>query len=616
MPITGWLPQYDWNGQFLTDALAGLSVTVLLIPQALAYSTMAGLTPKAGLLTAFFPALIYIILGSSRQMSVGPESTSAILLGHVLSKVLSEREPLLSPTSETYALLADEIAFKVTFLAGCICLLMGLARTGFVDSILSQPVLEGFVCSIALLLITDQVPKLLGLPLGDLSPEAQGLEKWTHTFNHITDLHGPTTIISIAALATLLGFKWLKRAYPRHATLQAFPDLFVVLVIATGLSSWFDFAGKGVAVLGQIESGFRMPRVPTLTASEIASLGSSALSIAILGFVDSGLVSKLYAQRRGYFVSSNRELVALGASNVVGSMFGAFPGYGSLTRTKLADSNGARSQISNLVTTILVGLVTIWFLPSFASMPKAVISTMILLVAFSLLDLSSLKFLFQLGDTKDASLYLSMVFLTFFFGVDVGLLFAFVACLLMLVKQTNVPQIALLGRTPTNEYADIRDSSYLATKLKDIFLIKIGGSIHFANSATLKSSIERMESFGDLRAHPASRPQSYWSGEAGTRRVVIFDFTDTTTADSTAIHLLLDMMKQYASRDIMVLLVLRSATLADRLLAAGSGTYVNGVYRTVKAAVQVAEEYRQHGNRQQHASGYESFTNMQHAEST
>lgn len=165
VPSFGWLPTYNWAEQFPTDFLAGLTVSVLIIPQAIAYSGIAGLPPAYGLYTSIFPALIYFLLGSCRQMSVGPESTSAILLGHVLSKMLAEIE-VGNPGADVSQMAVD-ISFRVTFLSGCLCLGMGLARVGFVDSILSQPILEGFVSAVACLLLTDQIPKLLGLPMGD-----------------------------------------------------------------------------------------------------------------------------------------------------------------------------------------------------------------------------------------------------------------------------------------------------------------------------------------------------------------------------------------------------------------------------------------------------------------
>lgn len=286
------------------------------------------------------------------------------------------------------------------------------------------------------------------------------------------------------------------------------------------------------------------------------------------------------------------------------------------------------SQVCHLVATAIVGIVSIWLLPFLTAMPKSVISSMILLVAFSLLDLSSLKFLLQLGDYKDAGLYCAMVGITFFFGVDMGLLFAFLACLLMLVKQTNIPVVRMLGRTSTGEYLDLHDPLARPEKLQNILLVKLGGSLHFANCAALKTKLERMESFGDVTAHPASKPTPIWdqttttasmssssssNNDPSTRRSIVFDLTDSTTADSTAIHVFVEMLKHYHSRGILVVLILRNPRLQERLGLAGGDEFVSGVFRSISNGVEYAENYRQHGFTNRGADGYESFQPRQTA---
>jgi high affinity sulfate transporter 1 len=633
VPSLAWLPAYDWAAQFPTDFLAGLTVSVLIIPQAIAYSGIAGLPPAYGLYTSIFPALLYFLLGSCRQMSVGPESTSAILMGHVLSKMLAEIVEV-TPSADT-AQLAIDIAFRVTFLSGCLCLAMGLARVGFVDSILSQPILEGFVSAVACLLLTDQIPKLLGLPMGDISPETQGLDKWRLTWERLGAVHFPTLLISIGTIGSLVGLRAFKSAYShRHRGISQLPELFFVLLGATAISSYFQLSEtQGVAVLGSIQSGFLWPRLPSLPLHEVSSLLSTSLSIAILGFVDSGLVARIYAQKHGYFVSSNRELVALGSANIVGSMFGSFPAYGSLTRTKLASNSGATSQMAMLCCAVMVAIVAVAGLPYLAAMPRASISAMILLVAFSLLDVSAFRFLIRIGDKKDAGLYLAMTTITFLYGVDVGLTFAFAICLLLLVKITGIPSVQLLGRTAlTGEYLNLEDPRSRPDKLPNILCVKVAGSLHFANGAAFKSAVDRFEKFGTAQAHPGSKATPYWSdavptvsvdsssssqapydphvssvvGNATSRHAVVLDLSECVSADSTAIHILLDMMRSYVARDeTIVLLVLRQREMEERLLAAGCASTIAAIFRSVKGAVEFAEKFRDSGEK--HLGGYESF---------
>lgn len=306
--------------------------------------------------------------------------------------------------------------------------------------------------------------------------------------------------------------------------------------------------------------------------------------------------------------------------------------------SKVADTAGAMSQICNLTCSAVVGLVSVALLPFLAPMPRVVISAMIFLVACSLLDLSSLRFLLQIGDTKDAGLYLAMACVTFFFGVDTGLMFAFTACLLLLVKQTNRPCLALLGRTAAGEYVELGDVVSAPRKLDDIFLVKLSGSMHFANVASFKNALERLERFGDVRAHPASRATPYWNDNAAAaasadssestdsngvearspiasaigsstvppsvlvsrapyrRQSVILDLSECPSADSTAIHMLVGLFAHYDARRLLVVLVVRSTALHHRLVCAGAEAHVSAVFRGVTQAVTYAETERDRPN--------------------
>jgi len=766
IPILTWLPNYSFRHSITADIIAGASVAVLLVPQAIAYASLTGLPPIYGLYTSFFPMLMYFFMGQSRQLSVGPESATALLLGNTLAKyAASLHNPdgtPLDPAVFESKMIAQSA--RTTLISGLLSLFMGFVRLGFVDSVLSQPVLQGFIFSMGLLLITDQAPKLCGISTVGLEADAHGMERWIHFFKHIDSIHWPTLLVSIISISTLVTAKLLKRSYPHKPWIKNFPETLLLLVVATLLSNAFSLSKHGVGVLGHVAAGFTAPSFPDLDADAISDLLPDCLAISILGFVESGIVSKLVAQKHGYMISSNRELVALGLSNVFGSLFGAFAAYGSLLRTIVADSAGAQSQMASMTCASIVGIVILWLMPTIDQLPKAVISAMIFMVACSLLSLSSLRFLIRLGDYRDAVLCIAMTVVTFFWGIDAGLFFAFSACLLLLVRQTNRPSVVLLGRSPASGDALIDLNDYGATvksttspvhtsvqaaaaaaggstgadasnsfsstfsqsthpsKVPFVFIVRVSGALHFANAAPLAQVLERLERFGDPHAHPASAPAPFFEGATisgptsgaiaaaaagvhggwhsedgvlhayewgetadqqldddgseelpfthsdsyfhpndpqsesetesllsrcriGSRRSmnlnnkasssssstapalassvssssmsgsrapqgrcsVVFDLSECTSADSTALLTLLDVFNGYESRNILLLLVIRRRMVYERIMSSGADKYVSGVFIDVESAVAFAERYRDEGLDFQGQKGYESF---------
>ena len=355
----------------------------------------------------------------------------------------------------------------------------------------------------------------------------------THLFQD--GAHMPTMIVSLVALTTMATAKLLKVRYgARHKWVSSFPDLMCVLLLATMVSHWMALDSQyGVAVMGNVAYGFVAPRFASLSAAEVSELLSPSLSIALIGFVNSGIVSKIFAQKHGYSVSSNRELVALGSANVLSSLMGAFPSYGSVLRSMVADAAGATSPIASLVCASVVGVVILWLLPLFSMMPKAVISSMIFLVALSLLDLKPIRTIMRIGGKKDGALWVATVAVTFLLGVDTGILFAFAACLTMLVSLTNIPAVTLLGRDVNtgaivkldSEFAD--SASYhppgsssasspttgasSVQKVPGVLMIRITGSLHFANAASTQRALDRIEKFSAAHAHPASKPRPFFT---------------------------------------------------------------------------------------------------------
>jgi len=497
LPIIKWLPNYTKHS-FLSDAMAGISVGVLLIPSSLAYATLAQLPPVFGLYTAFFPLILYCIFGTSRHISIGPEMTSSILIGQAIISmpdVVDENGELLESVMVGHAL-------SLTLLVGVITTLLGLFRLGFIDSVLSTPVMSGFVSAVALILMSDQLGSLLGLPpcphalCGD---GAGVVPKLRHVFGSLGQTSWRSALIAAFCLVYLFGVERLKqsdlaRRGGRLWTL--FPHLLVLVLVTTFISWAADLKNKGVAVLGLAGTGFLPPSFPSFDLPNLSQLLPTATTISVLGFVESQLIAKRSAAKFGYHVSPDRELVALGLTSMVGSCFGAFSAFGSLTRTKVQETAGGVSQISGAVAACVVLFVILFLMPFFAYMPLAATAAIIFSVALGIIEVDEVKFLWRIGSYRELGLCLLMAVVTALLGVDVGIFFAFAVCLLMVVKQTSFPSITLLGRgRGDNEFHDLSDVRMNAQTIEGMLIFKIEGPLYFANSSKLKECTGGLDYF-------------------------------------------------------------------------------------------------------------------------
>lgn len=355
LPFLSWIPAYNFRANLMGDLLGGLTVGIMLVPQGLTYANLANLPPQYGLFTAFFPLLIYSLLGSSRHLSVGPEVTSSILIGKTILSLPSIPSGDMDSPEVTAALVSA--ALGLSFLVGIITLLLGLTRLGFIDSILSKPVLTGFVIAVAMSLICEQLPALLGLQCGRAcKPGTLPLDLLMYSLKHVPDASWITCLISVGSCSFMLVAGRLKHAFPDNRVLACFPDILVVVVLTTAISYALDLPKHGVATLGSIKEGFPTPAMPELDQGSMSQMLSGAITIAVLGFVETQLVNKRFGGKHGYSVSPNRELVALGACSFIAPFFGAYSAFGSLPRTKgqtdetrgtRARSLGARARGAN-----------------------------------------------------------------------------------------------------------------------------------------------------------------------------------------------------------------------------------------------------------------------------
>ena len=313
------------------DLLAGLTVAAYLIPQVMAYAGLAGLPPVVGLWASLAPLALYAVLGSSRLLSIGPESTTALMTATAVA-------PLAAGDPGRYAAISAGLAVVV----GLLSLLAFVARLGFVADLLSRPILVGYLAGVAVTMIVGQLSKLTGVPVDGAGVPAELLS----FLGHLGQVHLPTAVFSGVSLALLfLGQRYLPR----------FPTPLFVVLLATAVVAVFDLGRRGLSVVGAVPPGLPAPALPDL--ADLRNLVLPAVGILVVGYTDTVLTARAFADRSGRPIDANQELLALGAANVGAGLLRGFPISSSGSRTALALASGARSQVYSLVA--LAAVVTI-----------------------------------------------------------------------------------------------------------------------------------------------------------------------------------------------------------------------------------------------------------------
>lgn len=508
------------------DLIAGLSSAVVLVPQSIAYATLAGLPPVAGLYAALVPPIGYALLGSSRELSVGPVAMDSLL-------VLSTLNALSLVTADNYIVAAALLALTV----GLLQISMGLLKLGYIVNFLSQPVLSGFTSGTAVLIALSQLHHLLGIPGGKGSTSWEILANLGTGFGQV----GWRTVgVSALSMGVLLG---LKKTQPK------LPGPFVVLTIMT-LGSWL-FHLEGVRTVGPVPNGLPRLSVPTASPALFLELLPGAATLALVGFMESIAAGRRYSQINRYAIYPDRELVALGTANVLGGFFQCYPVAGGLTRTAVNADAGARSSLSILVSSLLVGLTLLFFTPLFSPIPQAALSTIVILAVIGLVDLKDARERYVVKKADGALLVLTFS-ATLGLGVIFGLVLGITSSVLWFVFHTTRPHVAVLGRVPgTTLFRNVTRYRGLTT-YEGVLIVRVDAQLYFANTAFVRDRLEFLE---ETMSPPLT--------------ALILDAAPLNDLDSSAVELLEDLFEKYSARGIGFYLAGIKGPVRDILERAG-----------------------------------------------
>ena len=357
------------------DLIAGVTVAAYLVPQVMAYATIAGLPPVTGLWAALPALVVYALLGSSPSLSMGPEATTALMTAIAIG-------PLAGGSPGRYVSLAATLALLVGVL-GTVAFAL---RLGFVADLLSRPVLVGYMAGVALIMIADQLGRVTGVTVSG----QQFFAQLSSFARHISAVQPAVLAVAAAVLAFLVLVRW---RWP------AVPGPLLAVLLATAAVTAFGLARHGVSVVGQIPAGFPVPRVPDLHPDALRTLALPAFTVLIVGFSDDVLTGRSFA-RRGETIVANRELLALGVANVGSSLVRGFPVSSSATRTAIAVSAGSRSQAYSLVSAASVLVVLVAARPLLAQFPTAALGAIVIFAAVRLIDITAFRRLFRFRRTE------------------------------------------------------------------------------------------------------------------------------------------------------------------------------------------------------------------------
>jgi len=509
LPVLGWLPTYRRNW-LLPDALAGLAVWAVMVPESMAYAGIVGVPPIMGLYTIVPPLIAYALLGTSRVLVVGPDTATGLISALTVSAIAAQRTAEFNTLTSTLAILI-----------GAFFLLFGALRMGWVAAFIPTPVMRGFIEGLVCVTIIGQVPHLLGIE----GTSGNFFTKLWLVLRHLPDASLAPVLTGLLSLTAML---LLRHLVPRV------PAALVVAIVATTLVSLFDGEAAGVSVVGELPSGLPHLALPKLDPAILKELVPGALAIVMVGYAEALGGAKAAAMQGGGDIDPNQELIAHGPANILSGLFGGFLVVGSLSKTSVAMAAGARTQLANLVAAVFCFLTLVLLTPLFRGMPHPALAA---IVIAAMLHLSKPGYLRELLARTRWEFALAAIVIAgeLMLGVPHGIVLGVALSLVMLIYRTSHPEGAVLGQLPgTEAYRDVRRHPEALT-FPGLLIWRAGGDLFFASIGHFDAGLKA--------ALAATRPAA--------KRVLV-DADSVNFIDASACDALLSSIKQLQSQGITI----------------------------------------------------------------
>ncbi|WP_189629618.1 MULTISPECIES: sulfate permease [Roseivirga] len=512
LPILSWLPNYK-KSQFNGDLFAGLTVGVMLVPQGMAYALIAGLPPVYGLYASVVPQLIYAIFGTSRQLSVAPVAMDSLLVATGVSVMATEG-------SEAYITYAIMLAFFM----GAAQLLLGLIRMGFITNLLSKPVISGFTSAAALIIGLNQLKYILGV---ELEKSNQVYKILWSAIGKLNDTHSITLLIGILGIFLIKGSKKIS---------SKLPGALLAVVLGIAAVSLLGLDSRGVSIVRDVPQGLPALVMPDLSLETFQKLLPLSLTIAVVAFMEAFSVAKaIEAKKRNYKVVPNQELVALGAANIVGSLFQSYPVTGGFSRSAVNYQAGANTPMASIISAVLVALTLLFLTPLFYHLPHAVLASIIMVAVAGLIDLGYARTLWKTNKIE-FGLLLATFLVTLQFSMVPGIVTGIVLSILILLFKAANPHIAVLGRVKgLEEYRNVKRFVDVET-WPELLVMRVDAPFAFVNIQTIKDRIL-------AEVHKRD----------GKLKFVVLDAASVAYVDATGVIGLRELMDSLAEKGIRIL---------------------------------------------------------------
>ncbi len=509
-PITGWMPSYQ-RAWFSGDTVAAVSVWALLVPQALAYSSIAGVPAQYGLYASFAALIAYAIFGTSQQLVQGPSAAVAAVSAATIL-------PLVGASAMgTEDAVATTAALAIT--TGIVYLALGFARMGWVSNFLSKAVMAGFILGFSIGIIIGQSYKLLGVD----SVDGSYWEQLIGTIEEIPDTNGTTLLLGATALVVLLA---MRRFTPR------LPRALIVMVLSIIAVSVFNLADEGVAITGDVPTGLFSIGIPTGVWGDISALLIGALSIVFVGYSETLASGRAMAAKHGYEIDPDQELVAEGFACAGAGLTGSYATDGSLSKTSVADAAGQRSQMASLINAVFMLLTMLFLAGLFKNLPDAVLGAVVIDAMIGLITVADFRRYYRVNRADWVFFMaagLGIIFLSITAGIAVGVILS----LLLLIARASSPALRRLGHDPdSRSYFDPERHPHAVVD-DDALVVRLDGPLFFANANRFRSGID------DMLRECDPQPS-----------VVVADMEAVSQSDTDGADVLISLAEQMSARDI------------------------------------------------------------------
>ncbi|HEX6386300.1 MAG TPA: solute carrier family 26 protein, partial [Anaerolineae bacterium] len=479
LPVLSWGRAYkrEW---FSGDLLAGLIVTIMLVPQGMAYALLAGLPPQVGLYASIVPLFLYGLLGTSRVLAVGPVAIVSLLVASGVSEF-----------AEIGTAGYMQLALTLALLVGVIQALMGLFRVGFLVNFLSHPVLAGFTSAAALVIGISQLKHLLGMAM----PRLEFFETVLYVVDHIPETNSTTVLIGTTGIAILLYFKLglsrqlTKLNVPKSVAIPITKSgpLVIVLLGTIVVMAMRLNETAGVKVVGDVPAGLPPITLPALDPTVWQALLPTALAISFVGFMESISVAKSLASKKRQKVNSDQELIALGMANFGAALTGGFPVTGGFSRSVVNYEAGANTGLASIITAVLIAFTVIFLTPLFYFLPQALLAAVIMVAVFGLIDIKTFRHVWKYNKGDVAAMIITFL-AVLAISIETGILVGVAVAIAMFIWRTSRPHVAVVGRLGSSEiYRNILRHP-VQTCAKAV-AIRVDESLYFTNAKYLEDTV-------------------------------------------------------------------------------------------------------------------------------